>query len=1263
MGKEQEMFDLFLAEANDHLETIEKELLVLEKETEGDNKERIDNLFRAIHSIKGSSGFMQLDKINELSHVMETLLQKMRNGEIKPESIYIDSLLDGVDLLNNMVKDIEKSESIDIENVKDNIVNLTNSKDLKNIEKKIKTNEVSDNKGNKITNKEKKENEVKNNFTNKNLIEKDKINSLNQKFGFNINESTIKNISHNHDLYILRFNLYENKKMTTFLINKLKKMGNIIDANIDTKAEILIQDLRSEPLIYNVLYSTLLEKTMILLSMDLEEKNVIQLTQKHEKSDEERDSKNEKIIVETEKEDYDIKHLNEEEIISDDHPETDQDSLKIEKQNDENTSKDTEIAISQKIENGIVPVQVEEEEIELKPINKTEPESQVLKNETSAPDLLKLMGGHTETIRVDVQILDQLMTLVGELVLVRNRQLVSIDNVEAVSVEDLDLVTSELQETIMRTRMQPIGSLLGKLPRIVRDLSKKLYKKIDIITFGNEVELDKSILETLSDPLTHLIRNCCDHGIERPDERVKKGKSDKGTISIQAYHEAGQINITITDDGRGIDPDIIKKKVIETGLKTETELSDMNDKEILSFIMLPGFSTSTKVSNVSGRGVGMDVVKTSIEQFGGSLELNSSLHEGTTIHLRLPLTLAIIPSLIVDIDNMRYAIPQINLEELVSLYDDDIYKKIETAGNREVYRLRGKLLPLIRLNEILKRPDKFTDQTRAQITKQYCSIQNNEHKLKEKKLDIVVVKVGSRHFGLIVDKVHGMEEIVVKPMHTVTKKIDIYSGATVLGDGMVALILDIEGISRHAGLSTSEYLQYLEKDLLSSEIKNEIQSALLFKSGPDELFAVPLTLIKRIERIKLSQIEKIGEKEYIVIDGIETQVLRLDNVLNVSPCIMNDDMSLLLPKHIKRPFGILLSNVEDIKSVPKTLNVDALQRDGLLGTAIIQERITLFIDIFRIIEISEPNWFEDRRLKTPPPEKSRRVLLVEDSKFLQQLERRYLESDNYKVTSAMNGKEAIKLLNEYNFDIIISDIEMPEMNGWEFMKAVRKRQEYDNLPSIAVTSLNTEADRIKSREAGFNAYHVKIDRESLLSEMSTLLSIREQEMYSYQVGDTFNQITKSNVFLKQFCTFWIGKHHYGVDILQVKEINSGVTLTPIFHSPKEIRGYVNIRGHINLVIDLRIIMGFDRKEIDEMSRVVLLKDNVGDSFGFLVDKIGDVFIIDESEIEDKKNEEDIYNEKFEKKTMEKDLIEGVCKLDNNLLVLLDAKNIYKRLLN
>jgi two-component system chemotaxis sensor kinase CheA len=1224
-SNEQEMFDLFLAEANEHLETIEKELLVLEKGTEHSNAS-IDNLFRAIHSIKGSSGFMQFDTINELSHVMETLLQKMRSGEIKPESQYIDGLLDGVDLLTKMIEDIEQSESVDISNVKEALLLLIESKDKPKKEKQIydetdQHNETS-----------KKVSVPEQDITN------DHFSSLSQMFGIEISDLMIQYSSSKRDLYLITFYLYEIAKTPSQLINKLNKMGEIINANIHTHADIFSEDLTNDPLIYNVLYASLLEKEMITISFALSDDDVIQLTQ--EKQD-------------THKTD----HINssQSEIVH-------RHSQTVFMKSDEKQTRDITISQSNTRDKNI-PMMSEEEVIELKQIETDTTNNQSNQPQSSSNSIPRLPGGRSESIRVDVHILDQLMTIVGELVLVRNRQLTSIDHVDATSVEDLDLVTSELQETIMRTRMQPIGSLLGKLPRIVRDLSKKLNKKIEMISFGNDVELDKSILETLSDPLTHLIRNCCDHGIEKPEERIKRGKSDKGTISIHAFHEAGQINITITDDGSGIDPEIIKKKVIEKGIKNELDLSDMNDKEILSFIMIPGFSTSNRISNVSGRGVGMDVVKTSIEQFGGTLELNSSLGEGTTIHLRLPLTLAIIPCLIVEIDQMRYAIPQINLEELVSLYDNDIYTKIETAGNREVYRLRGKLLPLIRLNEILDRPEKFNDAIRAQITRHYSSHPKNGLNTKSKKMEIVVVKIASRYFGIIVEKVHGMEEIVVKPMHNITKNIDIYSGATVLGDGKVALILDIEGISLHAGLSMSEYLKYFDKDLHLSEIKEDLHSALLFKSGPKELFAVPLTLIKRVERIKRSQIETIGEKEYIVIDNIETQVLRLDNVFNVSECVMSDEMSLILPKHIKRPFGILISNVEDIRSVPKTLNVDALKRDGILGTAITENRIALFIDIFRIIEIAEPDWFEDRRLKTPPPDKSRHVLLVEDSKFLQQLEKRYLESDNYKVTTATNGKEALMLLDQYNFDIIVSDIEMPLMNGWEFMKTVRKNEEYNNMPSIAVTSLNTDADRKKSRESGFNAYHVKIDRESLLSEMSELLRIRDDQLYIGQSDNDFDQIDHLSADIRQFCTFWIGKHHYGVDILNVKEINSDIRLSTIFHAPKEIRGYVNIRGHINLVVDLAVVLGFERKDIDDMSRIVLLKNNVGNAFGFLVDKIGDVFSIDKSEIEEEQSDEDMFHEKNDKNPMEKDLIEGVCKLDNNLLVLLNVINIYKRLLN
>ncbi len=694
--------------------------------------------------------------------------------------------------------------------------------------------------------------------------------------------------------------------------------------------------------------------------------------------------------------------------------------------------------------------------------------------------------GGAETIRVKVDILDRLMELAGELVLVRNQQMISADAASAARVisQRLDIVTTELQETIMRTRMQPLGNVFAKLPRIVRDLSIKLGKEIDIDISGSEVELDKTILETLTDPLIHLIRNCCDHGVERPDVRKAAGKPGEGRVRIDAFHEAGQINIRIEDDGRGVDPEALKRIALARGLRTDGDLARMTEKEILSLIFLPGFSTTETVSSVSGRGVGMDVVKSAMDALGGSVDIDAVQGKRTVIHLRLPLTLAIIPCLIVSSGGQRYAVPQVNLVELVCLYDDEVFTRIERAEDQEVFRLRDRLLPMVRLEEALKRPEPFTRAVRREIADARRPPPLDGDPAPES-LHFAVVKFGSQRFGLIVDAVLGAEEIVVKPMHPAMKSIAVYSGATVMGDGRVALILDVEGIARHAGVLFSGLRETREEAAAKTD---ETQTVLLFKSGDQERFAVTLPLIRRIEKIDPSRIETIGDKQYITIDGVSTMVLRMDDVLTVSPCAAVEEPFLLLPKHIKRPFGILVSSIVDIADAPMTLSTDGYMADGLLGTAIIDDRTTLFIDIFRLIELAEPEWFAERRKLAPPPDVQKRVLLAEDTAFFRQLVKGYLESDGYTVATAEDGKEALQYLNAADYDLIVSDLEMPVLDGWRFLERVRSDPRWSDLPAVALTALDSEADRRSALAVGFNAYVIKINREELLATVSKLIT-------------------------------------------------------------------------------------------------------------------------------------------------------------------------------
>ena len=1065
MEFEQYLYDEFIAEANEHLLTIEEDFLDLERNCQNPDPDLVDKVFRAIHSVKGGSAFLGLNKINQLSHAMENILSMMREEQIKPESVYIEALLVGVDLLSNMVRDPLNSNDTDIDAIRERLVALgkgelpaakTDAKaapEAKPVEEPTASPAPAQAPPPLAT---------------------DLPESMLDLAGIDF-----KTLLTQYDfIYLLRCDLTHFPTPDTF-IKELQDSGMIVDATIAPVASDLKIGVPGGPLAFEAVYATLFDPDMVEVVTGLGSDDIRLLAE----------LKQMQAAAETEQ------------PAAATHGEAAAPSIE---------SLDEALA--------------ETADAPATPAPKTAAHV-VAPPATDAPKALPASVDHKgSTIRINVGILDKLMTLAGELVLVRNQQLMTANRSDPAArdiVQRLDIVTTELQSTIMRTRMQPIGNVLGKLPRIVRDLSNKLNKQISIDIVGNEVELDKTILESLNDPLTHIIRNSCDHGVETPKVRESKGKDGQGRVLVRAYHEGGQINIEIKDDGAGIDPDKIKAKVLERGLRSEADLNAMSPKDILSLILLPGFSTAEKVSDVSGRGVGMDVVKHAIEELGGSVELDSWVNHGTSIHLRLPLTLAIIPCLIVKVGKDRYAIPQVNLEELVCLYDDEVYTRIEVAGNQEVYRLRDRLLPMVRLTEVLQRPEPFSREVKGSVSEKYrkenmellerykiaraleaheedvpfgldaaespaVADSAQDRALLHNTLNFAVVKVGPNRFGLIVDEVLGTEEIVVKPMHSSLKHIKIYSGATVMGDGSVALIVDIEGIAKHAGVSLEQLGDELGPPMASGSSFLDTQSILLFRSGPTEQFAMALPLIRRIERIETKRVEPIGTKEFITVDGVSTLVLRLDKYLAVSPCVAEEDMFLILPKFIRRPFGILMSRIIDIVETPINLNTESYMEDGLLGTDIIEGHLTLFPDIYRLIEKAEPKWFEERRTLLPPPEK-KRILVVEDSAFLRQMVRKYLEADDYTVVDADNGQSALEILNTTEFDCIVSDIEMPIMNGLDFIKNVRIGRRHPDIPAMALTSLSTEADRIRAIQSGFDEYQVKIDREQFLMQVAKLI--------------------------------------------------------------------------------------------------------------------------------------------------------------------------------
>lgn len=555
------------------------------------------------------------------------------------------------------------------------------------------------------------------------------------------------------------------------------------------------------------------------------------------------------------------------------------------------------------------------------------------------------------TIRVDVGLLDKLMNLVGELVLARNQVLQfttqRADGAFLATSQRLNLITTELQESVMKTRMQPIGNVWSKLPRVVRDLATNCGKQVRIEMEGKETELDKTIIEAIKDPLTHIVRNSIDHGIEMPEVRLARNKPAEGCLKMRAFHEGGQVNIEITDDGAGVDYERVKQKSLQKGLITTEQASRMSDHEALHLLFLPGFSTAEKITNVSGRGVGMDVVKTNIEKIGGTVDLQSQVGQGTTLKIKIPLTLAIIPALIVTSGGDRFAIPQVSLLELVRLESDQARHQIEFIHGAPVYRLRGQLLPLAYLNRELKISDKDEAESAA--------------------INIVVLQADGHPFGLVVDEINDTEEIVVKPLGKQLKGVGSFAGATIMGDGRVALILDVLGLAQAARVVAEiRNRALLEKAAHAGKTVSSRQTLLLFDAGQGSRMAIPLSMVARLEEFPNSLVEHSGAQEVVRYRG---QILPLIRVSEHVPAISkesaeNEPMQVVVYSEQGRSVGLVVGRITDIVQEAITVKRHA-HGNGIFGSVVIQEKVTDLLDVQAVIRIADPLFYP-----TPAPLKA-----------------------------------------------------------------------------------------------------------------------------------------------------------------------------------------------------------------------------------------------------------------------------------------------------
>lgn len=657
-------------------------------------------------------------------------------------------------------------------------------------------------------------------------------------------------------------------------------------------------------------------------------------------------------------------------------------------------------------------------------------------------------GVAAQSIRVNVDVLEDLMNMVSELVLTRNQLMQMVRNSTNTEfkapLQRLSSVTAELQDSVMKTRMQPVGGAWKKLPRIVRDAARDLGKKIDLVLEGEATELDRQVLELIKDPLTHMIRNSCDHAIETPDVRAAAGKSETGTIKLSAYHEGGHIVIELTDDGAGLNTARIRDKAIKNGLVSEEQAWIMPDAQIHRFIFAPGFSTAQAVTSMSGRGVGMDVVKTNIQLIGGEVDLVSTEGKGTKFLIKIPLTLAIVSALVVGVSGQRFAIPQLSVVELVSAGGTSEHR-VETLNKARVLRLRDRLLPLMELSEAL-------------------GMQNVVKKGQNETQFIVVMQQSGMSFGIVVDEVFDTEEIVVKPLSSSLSDAKSFSGATILGDGSVIMIIDPAAISKAVGEAEehADEMDIKAKQAKEREAKDERTSMIVFRAGSADPKAVPLGVVTRLEELDASTFEQSDGRTLVQYRGALMPILPADPYSQIRS---EGGQPILVFTHNEKAIGLAVDEILDI--VEDELEIEmATDRGGVIGVAVIKGKATEILDVGYHLTQALGNWDEPMKKEEP-----RHIVLVEKNPFFRNLLSPLLKSAGYNV-EAVDTVSAALICAEYRKpSAILADIDEDS----EAAKRLLNDERTNGAPIVALSG-SSEADA-----EGFAALVKKSDRYGLIS--------------------------------------------------------------------------------------------------------------------------------------------------------------------------------------
>jgi two-component system chemotaxis sensor kinase CheA len=1056
MMMDDETLQMYVEEAAEHLGDIENDLLAIEQAGADIDVELVNKVFRAAHSIKGGAGFLGLTKIKDLGHKIENILDMVRNRELVPEPEVVNIVLLAFDKLRDLISNVAESNDAYID---DHVAALTAAASA-NLEGEEKASvdrlvEVRDSRGRVV---------------------------------FEVAEfDLLQNKKGGKNLYLLEFDLIhdvQRKNKTIFDILKgMDSTGVILDLKVDFEAVGTLEDDDfSNRIPFFVLFGSIIEDDIMPALLDLGSEFITTLS-----IDLPSDQAAPVADFAQELLDQTPQTPNEDRT----------DSLISELFSGETLAS----ALAAPAPKPVAPAApvAPAPAAPATPTPRTEPQMTADEDAGRKPDpkAPKSAIAQPDSLRVHVSLLEDLMNLAGELVLSRNQlmQAISSGAIHQIEVagQRIDLVTSELQETIMLTRMQTVGNIFNKFPRVVRDLARNLGKEIDLQLEGNDVELDKTIIEGLGDPLTHLVRNSADHGIEMPDVRVKAGKQAMGTIVLKAYHEAGQVIIEIVDDGGGLDTEKIVAKALSRGLISPDQAKSMSDKEKANLIFLPGLSTAEQVTDVSGRGVGMDVVKSNLDQLGGQVDIETERGKGTTIRIKLPLTLAIIPSLLVSVGQERYAIPQVNVDELLRIPVDQITERVELVGDAEVLLLRGELIPLLYLSNVLG-----LNADSCEASKMVGEILRGEKSLGDIResgcasadVNLVVVSAGQFRYGLVVDQLHDSVEIVVKPLGRHFKECQGYAGATIMGDGHVALILDVAGLGRLGDLSLSVAREAVQTPKeAEAATGQEKLSLFVFRNTPQEYCAVPLDLVARVELIDAAEIEEVGGRRVIKYRGGTLPVFSLDQATNVGLLDISGELIVIVFLMAGHEIGLLAKPPVDAIEAQVALDSFTLKQPGISGSAVIGDKTTLIVDIYELIQTVQPDWFAVRGSIEIADDAGEvgvpHLLLVEDSDFFRNQVRKFIEDDGYMVDVAEDGVVAWNMLDAEpeKFDLVVTDIEMPNMDGFELSRRIRQDKRFSMMPIVALTSLAGDEDVARGKAVGIDDYQVKLDKERLLQSI------------------------------------------------------------------------------------------------------------------------------------------------------------------------------------